>query len=69
LANLKDSDTTIEDAADKVEKLSIELDTLKINLQKANNELTIAEKQHVLDAAELDKKIQDAEVDLKKAKE
>ncbi len=69
LANLKDSDTTIEDAADKVEKLSIELDTLKINLQKANNELTIAEKQHVLDAAELDKKITDAKVDLEKAKQ
>ncbi|MBR4568015.1 hypothetical protein IKO18_06570 [bacterium] len=69
MANLKDSDTTIEDAADKVEKLSIELDTLKINLQKANNELTIAEKQHVLDAAELDKKITDAKVDLEKAKQ
>jgi hypothetical protein len=69
LANLKDSDTTIEDAADKVEKLSIELYTLKINLQKANNELTIAEKQHVLDAAELDKKITDAKVDLEKAKQ
>ena len=31
--------------------------------------LQVAKTQHVLDAAELDKKIQDAEVDLKKAKE
>lgn len=30
LASLKDSDTTVEDAADKVEKLRIELEKLKI---------------------------------------
>lgn len=69
LANIKDSDTTIEDAKDKVEKLNIELDQLKISLQQASNDLQVAKTQHVLDAAELDKKIQDAEVDLKKAKE
>ena len=69
LASIKDSDTTIEDAKDKVEKLTIELDQLKISLQQANNDLEIAKTQHTLDEAELDKKIQDAAVDLKKAKE
>ena len=69
LAKIKDSDTTIEDAENKVERLGIELDKLKIELQKANNELQVAKTQHVLDSAELDKKIQDAKVDLQKAKE
>ena len=69
LASIKTSDTTVEDAADKVEKLSIELDTLKINLQKSNNELWLLKQQQALEAAELDKKIKDAEVDLAKAKE
>ena len=69
LANIKDSDTTIEDAKNKVEKLTIEYDQLKISLQQANNDLEVAKTQHTLDEAELDKKIQDAAVDLKKAKE
>jgi multidrug resistance efflux pump len=69
LAKIKNSDTTIEDAENKVEKLGIELEQLKISLQKANNELEIAKTQQVLDSAELDKKIQDAKIDLQKAKE
>lgn len=69
LAGLKESDTTIEDAADKVEKLRIELERLKIQLQKQTFELEVAKKKTTLDAAELDKKIQDAKVDLEKAKD
>ncbi|MBQ9554252.1 hypothetical protein IJU97_04860 [bacterium] len=69
LAAIKDSDTTIQDAELKVEKLTIELEQLNISLQKANNELQVAKTQQVLDSAELDKKIQDAAVDLEKAKE
>ena len=68
LAGLKDSDTTIEDAADKVERLRIELEKLKIQLQKQTFELEVTKKKTSLDTAELDKKIEDARIDLEKAK-
>lgn len=68
LAGLKNTDTTIEDSENKVEKLNIELEKLKIQLQKNKYELEVDQKKKVLDAAELDKKIEDAKVDLEKAK-
>ena len=69
LAWLKDSDTTIEDAADKVEKLKIELENLKLALQKKKLESEVNQKQQLVSTAELEKKIKDAKVDLEKARE
>ena len=69
LANIKNSDTTIEDAELKVEQLTITLQNDKIKLEKLKNELEELKTKQTLDTAELDKKIQDAKVDLQKAKE
>ena len=68
LAGLKDSDTTIEDAADKVEKLKIELENLNISLKKKKLEFDVNQKKLFVDAADLEKKIQDARLDLEKAR-
>lgn len=68
LAGLKDSDTTIEDAADKVEKLKIELENLNISLKKKKLEFDVSQKKLFVDAADLEKKIQDARLDLEKAR-
>jgi len=68
LAGLKDSDTTIEDAADKVEKLKIELENLNISLKKKKLEFDVNQKKLFVDTADLEKKIQDARLDLEKAR-
>ena len=68
LAGLKDSDSTVEDAADKVEKLKIELENLNISLKKKKLEFDVNQKKLSVDAADLEKKIQDAKVDLEKAR-
>ena len=68
LAGLKDSDTTIEDAADKVEKLKIELENLNISLKKKKLDFDVNQKKLSVDTADLEKKIQDAKVDLEKAR-
>lgn len=68
MAGLKDSDTTIEDAADKVEKLKIELENLNISLKKKKLEFDVNQKKLFVDAADLEKKIQDARLDLEKAR-
>ncbi len=68
LAGMKKTDTTVEDSENKIEKLNIELEKLKIQLQKNKNELEVDQKKKILEGAELDKKIEDARVDLEKAK-
>lgn len=68
MAGLKDSDTTIEDAADKVEKLKIELENLNISLKKKKLEFDVNQKKLFVDTADLEKKIQDARLDLEKAR-
>lgn len=62
LSGLKDSDSTIEDSADKVEKLRIELEKEKLKFNVTQQEQRLA-------VAELDKEIQDAKINLDKAKD
>ena len=55
--------------SDKVEKLKIELENLKLALQKKKLESEVNQKQQLVSTAELEKKIKDAKVDLEKARE
>ncbi len=62
LSGLKDSDTTVEDSANKVEKLRIDLEKEKLKFKVLKQEQQVA-------IAELDKEIQDAKINLEKAKD
>ena len=68
LAGIKKTDTTVEDSESRVERLNIELEKLKIKHQNAKYELEKSQKEKILEEAKLNKKIEDARIDLEKAK-